>query len=191
MTVEFEKLDAIRNVCRDYAFTDKQIKDLDKLDDLLKNDPGALDAAIPSLATSLREMSIMAWSAMSPLDKAEDGSYAQSLEGLLVGKSEGILPLEVLLSPCFMSPQALRSQARNMENYANGKLQNDVNLTGKLAALEEKFQAAGYGSKESEKKIENMGTRAGALKASYTEKAQLCREIAENSAGMYRFQGML
>jgi len=191
LTVEFEKLDAIRNVCRDYAFTDKQIEDLGELKNLLKGEPGALDAAIPSLATSLREMSIMAWSAMVPPDGKNEGSYGKNLDLLLHGKQHNILPLSILMSPCFMSPEALRTQAKNMEDYANGKLQNDVNLTDKFAALEEKFQAAGYGSKESQEKIENMQGIAGKRKDSFLENANYLREIADSSAGMYRFQGML
>lgn len=192
LSVEVEKLQAIKNVCGDYAFTDKQIQDLDELAVVLKGDnPANLEKTIPTVATSLREMSIMAWSAMAPASEKGGDTYKLNLELLLHGKRYDILPLSILMSPCFMSPQALRTQAEKMENYANGKLQNDVVLTDKFAALEEKFQAAGYGSKESEKKIGVMQTLTTERKDKFLENAKHLREIAESSAGMYRFQGML
>lgn len=192
LTVEFQKLDAIRRVCGDYAFTDKQIADLDRLAAALESgDPGALDKTITSLATSLREMSIMAWSAMVPRDETNGGSYAPALERLLAGKAEGILPMEVLMSPCFMSPQALRKQAANMEYYANTTLQKNETTANKLAALEEKFQAIGQSNAESRKKAADLQGRATGIKDIFLENAKHLREIAESSAGMYRFQGML
>jgi len=192
LTVEFQKLDAIRRVCGDYAFTDKQIADLDRLAAALESgDPGALDKTITSLATSLREMSIMAWSAMVPPDETNGGSYAPALERLLAGKAEGILPMEVLMSPCFMSPSALRKQAENMEAYANTTLQKNETTANKLAALEEKFQAIGQSNAESRKKAADLQGRATGVKDTFLENAKHLREIAESSAGMYRFQGML
>ena len=192
LTVEFQKLDAIRRVCGDYAFTDKQIADLDRLAAaLVSEDPGALDKTITSLATSLREMSIMAWSAMVPLDETTGGSYGQSLERLLVGKTEGILPMEVLMSPCFMSPEALRKQAENMEVYANTTLQKNETTANKLTALEEKFQAIGQSNADSRKKAADLQGQATGIKDTFLENAGHLREIAESSAGMYRFQGML
>jgi hypothetical protein len=192
LTVEVEKLQAITEVCGDYAFTDQQIKDLNKLSTLLVADKSAeLEEAIPSLATSLREMSIMAWSAMSPVPgNKESDSYNLNLERLLAGKQHRILPLGLLMSPCFMSPHALRAQAENLERYA-AKLEGRENLTNKLGALEQQFQDAGHGSQESQKKVEGLQARATEIKQSLLNAARDCRSIAESSAGRYRFQGML
>jgi hypothetical protein len=189
LEVEVNKLQAIANVCADYAFTDAQLNALEKLASALKGSSAELTKMIPSVAQSIREMSIMSWSGLS---RSEEGvSFNDNLKQLISGSRHGILPMGLVLSPIFMSPQALRKQAENCETYAmDNSARRESQIKG-LEIIEKQFEDAGHGSAAGRQKLEGMAQKVEARKNMFLERAEQFKQVAKYSAGCYRFQGML
>jgi hypothetical protein len=190
LQVEVQKLRAIANLCGDYSFSDQQLRDLGTLESALDDPNASLAQIIPSLSRSMREMSIMAFSALRLGAKSPDDSLA-NLRSLLAGRSVGILPESVILAPFFNSPQALRKQAENLRNFASGTLEKHAALIDGMQKLEDQFDEAGHSNLESSQKINQLADDTESRKELLLRRAQQYEDIAESSLGLYRFQGML
>jgi len=188
--VEVQKLRAIANLCGEYSFSDQQLRDLSTLESALNNPNASLAQTIPSVSRSIREMSIMAFSALSLGTKSPEDSLA-NLRSLLAGKAVGILPESVILAPFFNSPQALRKQADNLRNFAGGTLEKHAALIDGMQRLEDQFDDAGHANLESREKIDQLSDDTEARKKLLLHRAEQYEGIAETSLGLYRFQGML
>jgi hypothetical protein len=190
LQVEVQKLRAIANLCGDYSFSDQQLRDLGTLERALGDPNASLAQTIPSVSRSMREMSIMAFSALRLGAKSPDDSLA-NLRSLLAGRSVGILPESVILAPFFNSPQALRKQAENLRNFASGTLEKHAALIDGMQKLEDQFDEAGHSNLESRQKINQLADDTESRKELLLRRAEQYEDIAESSLGLYRFQGML
>lgn len=197
LLIEIEKLGAIDNVAGDYAFTEKQSQDLLALKSSLAEAIGAttdkdkksantvLDKAIVDTSRSMREMSIMCWVGL----EGGGNSYEDNLKQLLSAKQAGFLPESVILAPCLFSPQASRTQADNIQKYIDGTLKNRGHQLQGLENLEKQFEEAGHAS--SDNRVGEMREKLNARIAILKDRVESYRILADSSAGMYRFQGML
>lgn len=205
LLMEIEKLDAIDMVAGDYCFTEKQTSDLGRLRAALlenlqastpegeKQTEKALHNVILSTSRSMREMSIMCWAGL----ETEGDSYDANITRLLVGKEDGLLPESLLMAPFIYSPQALRIQAAVIRSLAEkdaGKYEKLItgveNLESELKKLSDSMGAQASDS-SSNADSEHLHEQAETRKKSLEDIADHYESLAETTAGMYRFQGML